>query len=65
MNSSWFLRPMAVLRITEYPNSMDRYYRQLPNTNEGNRFQSTGQQGEKETAEQKSELCYFGWQGQV
>ena len=31
----------------------------------GNRFQSIGQQGEKETAEQKSELCYFGWQGQV
>ena len=29
---------MAVLRITEYPNSMDRYYRQLPNTNERKSF---------------------------
>ena len=53
MNSSWFLRPMAVLRITEYPNSIDRIYRELPNTKEKRLFSIYQSVGREKTAEQK------------
>ena len=65
MNSSWFLRPMAVLRITEYPNSIDRFYRELPNTKEKRLFSIYQSVGREKNSGTKGQPCYFRRQGQV